>query len=119
VQFPGDTKRQSEREEKTVADSEAYEYVSGAIEAETSLDRLEARGTVRLALKQAGLDPSSVSAAQMKVVLDRVLPAELAARGIDAAEDACSKVKSGLAGIADTTSGDTPEAVFSRLGGGS
>ena len=37
-------------------DSAAFEFACGQLETGTSLDRLAARGTVRIALKQAGLE---------------------------------------------------------------
>lgn len=49
----------------------------------TSFDRLEARGTVRLGLKGAGLDPATVDVPQMTAMLRKLLPAELASRGVD------------------------------------
>jgi hypothetical protein len=42
-----------------MADSPCFDRVCAALESETSLDRIEARGTVRLALKGAGLDAAS------------------------------------------------------------
>ena len=67
-----------------MADSATFEWVCNELEQRTSLDRLEARGTVRLSLKQAGLEPGTVTTEQMKVVLEKVLPSELDSRGVDA-----------------------------------
>ena len=38
------------------------------LESSSTLDRLEARGTVRLALKQAGLEAGQVTASQLVVL---------------------------------------------------
>ena len=54
------------------------------------MNRLEARGTVRLALRQAGLDVTAVTGEQMSVVLAKVMPAELAARGVDDVGGICA-----------------------------
>jgi hypothetical protein len=78
---------------------------------------LEARGTLRIALKQAGLDPASVKADELCVVARMVLPQELAARGIADTESLCERLRSGLAEIQDSAGVDSPEAVFARLGG--
>ena len=43
-----------------VADARTFDWVCAQLEERSSLDRLEARGTVRLALKQAGLEPRHV-----------------------------------------------------------
>lgn len=99
-----------------MAVSEAFDFVCAQLEEHTSLDRLAARGTVRLALKNAGLEPSSVSPDQMAVVVEKVLPEELTARGVDGA--ICSTLVQGLKRLAPGTSPETPDAVFKRLGGG-
>ena len=100
-----------------MADSPAFDFVCGQLEERTELDRLAARGTVRLALKQAGLEARSVTGDQMKVVLDKVLPSELASRGIDGGADICLELQGGLAGIDSGAEPETPDAVFKRLGG--
>jgi len=57
-----------------------FDAVADALEAQSPLDGLAARGTLRLALKSAGLDPKGVTPEQMRVVLERVLPGELETR---------------------------------------
>jgi len=103
-----------------MADSTAFEWLCEALENETSLDRLEARGTVRLSLKEAGLAAASVTGKQLAVVAERVLPTELGARGIDEAEALCRRLAGEIDKIADgSESAESPEAVFARLGGSS
>ena len=99
-----------------MADSPAFESVCELLENCTNLDRLESRGTVRLALKNAGLDPHNVTAPQMTVVLEKVLPDELAARGI--ADTAFLRDgHSVLATLEVGAQPNSPESVFARLGG--
>jgi hypothetical protein len=101
-----------------MADSAAFEWTCTELEQISSLDRLEARGTVRLALKQSGLEARNVSPDQMKVVLEKVLPGELETRGIDGAAGLCSSLLPGLAAVvADATPGEMPDEIFRRLGG--
>ena len=100
-----------------MADPTAFEHACQNLEQLTGFSRLEARGTMRIALKEAGLDPASVKAAELSVVARKVLPNELAARGIADAESICERLRSALAVIQDSDSADTPEAVFARLGG--
>ena len=100
-----------------MSDLTAFDHACESLERLTQLSRLEARGTMRIALKEAGLDPASVKAAQLNVVAERILPGELAARGITDAEPICEQLRSELAAIQDSDTGDTPEAVFARLGG--
>ncbi len=100
-----------------MAESVAFTNVCTALENETGFSRVEARGTVRLAFKGAGLDAKSVTVEQMKVVLDRVLPAELEIRGIADSEAVCRMLSRGLGQIASGGSEETPEDVFCGLGG--
>ena len=100
-----------------MAESSAFAFVCEKLEAESSLDRLESRGTVRLALKQAGLEAGSVTPDQMRVVLERVLPGELEARGVSESAAVCSRIAAGVRGLAPESGAQTPEAVFERLGG--
>jgi hypothetical protein len=96
-----------------------FEFVSGKLEEATSLDKLEARGTVRLGLRAAGLDPRSVTLQQMEVMLQKVLPAELSTRGVTQPQAVCEGLVSALeafgANDAEAES-ESPEDVFSRLG---
>lgn len=101
-----------------MADSPAFDFVCSQLEERTELDRLAVRGTVRLGLKQAGLEARTVTTEQMKVVLEKVLPGELAARGVQSGEDLCTELQVGLAGIERGSEPETPDAVFKRLGGG-
>lgn len=100
-----------------MADSPCFDLTCEALERDTSLDRLEARGTLRLALKAAGLDSGSVSPDQMAVVVSNLLPGELKARGIENGDDVCAALQRSLAGMQPSNASDTPEAVFARLGG--
>jgi hypothetical protein len=106
-----------------MADSAAFGWVCEQLQRATHLSDLEARGTVRLALKQAGLDARGVTGDEMAVLLRKVLPQELTQRAVEDAasvcEDLATRIKSerlrGTDGAADSKS---VEAVFRRLGGG-
>ena len=101
-----------------MADVPVFEFVCGELERRTSLGRLEARGTVRLALKEAGLSANTVSVREMQVVLERLLPAALASRGIDGGDALCGEIRAGAAKLQDTArAAESPEAIFGRLGG--
>jgi hypothetical protein len=62
-----------------MAESTIFSELCDALQEATSLDRLESRGTARIAIKQAGLIVASLTREQALVLLDKVLPAELAA----------------------------------------
>lgn len=100
--------------------SPAFERVSQELERRTALGRLEARGTVRLALKAAGLDPRSVTPDQMGVVLERVMPGELRSRAVEDAQAICAALSQALAGLEPSPShkqSASPEEIFRRLAG--
>ena len=97
-----------------------FEFVCKALEASTDLDRLQARGTVRIALRAAGLEPEKVTAEQMSAVLDKLMPKELAALGVADPEAACATVASSLNNESwAAPQVDSPESIFERIGGGS
>ncbi len=103
-----------------MSESAVFERACEELEQATGFDSLSTRGTVRLALKSAGLDAKEVTGAQMIVVLKRVLPAELKARGVKGGEEVCSTIASRIAGMAAAaaaTPGSSVEDVFRRLGG--
>lgn len=103
-----------------MADS-IFDLVAGELERRTDLAKLEARGTVRLALKEAGLDARTVTREQMDVMLDRMMPAELRGRGVENADEVCRGIRASLksAPTADSVpDAETPEAIFRRLAQG-
>ncbi|MDJ0788669.1 MAG: hypothetical protein QNK05_17815 [Myxococcota bacterium] len=77
--------------------SPVFDHTCDVLERATFMDRLAARGTVRIALREAGLDAESVSAAQMAIVLRRVLPLELGRRGIEEPTEVCDAIAAALA----------------------
>ena len=100
-----------------MADSPAFDWICQELESQTDLDRLEARGTVRIALKSSGLEASSVLPDQMRVVIERILPGELNARGVETAEALCSRLADRVSSVASGDVADSPDEVFRRLGG--
>ncbi len=99
-----------------MADATAFQRVCGELEGGTGLSTLEARGTVRLALKQAGFDAKSVNPQQMSVVVRKLLPGELSLRGIEGSEGLCERIAAVLAACRDESTGvESPEDVFRRL----
>ena len=97
-----------------------FEFVAEQLGERTDLEKLEARGTVRIALKEAGLDARSVTAEQMAVVVERRLPSELEARGVDEPTRICTAIAVGLEALAPAEGEqqlESPEEVFRRLGG--
>lgn len=103
-----------------MADSAVFDWVCGELEQQSSLDRLEARGTIRLALKQAGLDARNVTPDQIKVVIERLLADELRARGVSHEARIVRNLANGTErfDVGDVrATADSPDEVFRRLGG--
>jgi len=103
-----------------MADSAAFTWVCDELQRATRLSELEARGTVRLALKQAGLEARHTTPGEMAVLLEKVLPAELAQRAVENAAGLCRDLATRLRsqGLEDAGDAARIESVFRRLGGG-
>jgi hypothetical protein len=100
--------------------STIFDFVAEEIEQKTELAKLEARGTVRLALKEAGFEVGGITTEQMAVLLERVMPAELASRGVENAESICSSLAASIKEFRDAVEehgSASPESVFARLAG--
>ncbi len=98
-----------------------FDFAAEQLEERTDLDRLEARGTLRIALKAAGLDPRSATAEQLQVAVEKILPTELTTRGIADATAICERLAEAVALFDSADDGrnrsSSPAAVFRRLGG--
>jgi hypothetical protein len=101
-----------------MADEALFDAVADALQQRAGMQSLAARGTLRIALKGAGLDSKAITGAQMVVVIERMLPEELESRGVQdvggvcaALVDAARAASSAGAGAA----GASPEDVFRRI----
>ena len=102
------------------ADSPVFEWTSAALERATTFNTIQARGTVRLALKKAGLDATTVNLIGMAAVLGKLMPKELASRKIENGEAICAQLVTDLknadvAAPARRSDEQTPEEVFRRM----
>ena len=97
-----------------------FDFTAEQLQSRSDLEKLESRGTVRLALKGSGLDAQTVTSREMLVVLEKVLPTELANRGVEDAGALCGAIAAALeqAGPSLSESSErSPEEVFRRLAG--
>jgi hypothetical protein len=95
-----------------------FEFVAAELQKRTDLEDLEARGTVRLALKSSGLTAREVTQEQMIVVIDQVLPRELKVRGVEDPEGVCGDLSQAVKGFKaenGESAGSSAEDVFRRL----
>jgi hypothetical protein len=97
-----------------------FDIAAERLEESTDMDRLAARGTLRLALKEAGLDAQNLSVVQLRAVFEKLMPRELEARGVSNAAATCTAVMNDVASAASTAdlvASNSPDEIFKRLGG--
>ena len=95
-----------------------FEFVAEELQKRSDLENLEARGTIRLALKSSGLTASEVTREQMVVVIDQLMPRELQVRGVENPEAVCGELSQAVKGFeaeGDESASTSPEDVFRRL----
>ena len=98
-----------------------FDLAADSLEQHSPFDRLAARGTLRIALKAAGLEPKNLTRAQLQVVFEKVMPEELDSRGVSDMLDVCVAVLAdvGSAGGGAADVGATgPDDIFRRLADG-
>ena len=95
-----------------------FDFASERLEHHTGFSRIEARGTMRIALKSAGLEPKSLSIDELRVVFEKLMPGELETRGVSDAAALCSAVMNDLTDAPEAAEADrseSPDDVFRRL----
>ncbi len=100
--------------------TDLFDIAAETLEGSTEMDRLAARGTLRIALKEAGLDARKLTIPQLRAIFEKLMPKELDARGVSDAAATCQAVMDGISRSADAidlTSSASPDDVFKRLGG--
>ena len=100
--------------------TDLFDLAAEKLEASTEMDRLAARGTLRIALKEAGLDPRKLTIPHLRAVFEKLMPKELDARGVSDTAATCRTVMDEIALSAnaiDTAPSSSPDDIFKRLGG--
>ena len=101
-----------------MSESSAFTWLCAQLEGATGFSRLEARGTVRIALKELGLLPADLTPNQASSVAEHVLPKELGARGVQGAEALCRRLAVEAKSLQDERSGAAPDEIFGQLSKG-
>lgn len=96
-------------------ETQAFQLAADRLSEWTFLDTLAARGTIRILLREAGLEAGSVRAVQLAVVVRRLLPGALRARRVADVEDVSARVAGELDALGDGADRDTPERIFARM----
>jgi hypothetical protein len=99
-----------------VAGSTAFEVICGELSSAEGMDRWTARGTLQLALMDAGLEAATVSAAQLEIVVERLLPRQLQSHGGVNVEALCTRLRDKLASLPAGNAESSADEVFSRIG---
>jgi hypothetical protein len=97
-----------------------FDIAAERLEEGSDMDRLEARGTLRLAVKEAGLDVQNLAIPQLQAVFEKLMPKELEARGVADAAATCKAVMKDIAtaaSAANLEASNSPDEIFKRLGG--
>ena len=100
--------------------TDLFDVAAENLERATDMDRLAARGALRIAVKEAGLDPHTLTVPQLRAVFEKLMPKQLEAQGVSNAAAASQAMMSEIAGSAeeiDIASSASPDDVFKRLGG--
>ena len=95
-----------------------FDFAAQKLEQQTGFNQLEARGTLRIAVKAAGLDPKNLSVDELRVVFAKLMPGELEQRGVGDSLGVCAAVMREFenAPIAGSDAGsNNPDDVFRRL----
>ena len=79
-----------------MATSPVFEWVSIAVQENTTLQAAQARGLLRLALRAGGLDANTVTVDEMGAIIDKVLPEQLRKSGVPNPPSVCIKLSIGL-----------------------
>jgi hypothetical protein len=98
-----------------MAGSTAFEAICGELANAEGMDRWTARGTLQLALMDAGLDAASVTAAQLAIVVERLLPRQLQSHGGVNVESLCTRLRDVLAMLPAGSGDDSADEIFARI----
>lgn len=93
--------------------SPSFEAAAEVLERETYFDRLAARGTIRLALRHAGLDPRAVTPEELGRIVTSRLPDELQCRGVEDAAAVCASIAARLARLEQSSPSGEVKSLFS------
>lgn len=97
--------------------SHVFDWLASELEARTGLDALRSRGTLRLALHGAGLEPRTFTKEEAAVVITRILPGELKLRGVAESTAMCMHIIAALRVMTfEAPQLESAETAFARLG---
>ena len=92
--------------------SDVFDKTCELLEKYTSFTRLQSRGTIRLLLKEANIDPQAVEKDEMVNLLKAKLASELEKRGISEGAEVTEQL---VAAVERTKFADTAYDVFKKI----
>ena len=98
-------------------DSDLFTIVADRLCELSDLDRIEARGTIRLGFKKAGVDVKSFGLDDLEAVFTKIMPAELVARGCTDSEAICDAILKSLEDAVPESVIRSSDEIMRRLGG--
>ena len=99
-------------------DTSLFDFAAQKLEQHTGFSQLEARGTLRIAVKSAGLEAKSLTVAELRVVFEKLMPGELEQRGGEDTRRVWAAVMRDLEdapAAEDDSTSNNPDDVFRRL----
>jgi len=100
-----------------VSESPIFTVVCEVIEEMSTLSRLEARGTVRLAMKEAGLEPRDVTSRDMLALLGTVMQQALTSRGVVDVEKILERSRAAVKAARSAHEPVSAESIFDGIAG--
>lgn len=99
-----------------MAEARVIDWLVGELERTTTLGRAAARAAVRGVVERALYRPETIGAGQLQLLVERLLPSELARIGVGDARRVCERLASELAaqGLA-AQDPETPDEIFGRM----
>jgi hypothetical protein len=96
---------------------DTFTLVADRVSELSQLDRLESRGTLRIALKRAGVDANHLGLDEVAATFSTIMPEELEARGCTDAAAICNAIIQSLEGVAPESATRSRDEIMRRLGG--
>jgi hypothetical protein len=95
-----------------------FDVAAAGLAGLTALSSAEARGTLRLVCRDAGLRTDLVTLPKMRVLITRLLPREIAARGVGEPDAVCKRLLDQLEQAQVAPAPSDPAELFRRIRAG-
>jgi hypothetical protein len=97
-------------------DSDSFTIVADRLRELSELDRLEARGTIRLAFKKAGVDVACFGLEDLQAIFATIMPEELEIRGCEDTRGICDAIIQSLKGRVPEKATQPRDEIMRRMG---